>query len=168
MNYIFLNLKRFDVPASCGGVNRQPSLPDWGRWVVEQTQDGLRKYFGLEFIQFLPEAHLIQADQARTEGSPVLLGCQGVCRTDTAPGGNFGALTTGRPASIARELGCSWVIIGHCEERADLKEVLGENGPFDPETVDRLLNREVRRGRCTGAKGAVVHRREQRGAGAMG
>ena len=35
MKHIFLNLKRFDVPAELGGVNRLAPMADWGRAVVD-------------------------------------------------------------------------------------------------------------------------------------
>ena len=43
MKHIFLNLKRFDVPAELGGVNRLAAVSDWGRTIVEQTQAGLEQ-----------------------------------------------------------------------------------------------------------------------------
>ena len=92
MKHIFLNLKRFDVPAELGGVNRLAAVSDWGRAIVEQTQAGLEQYAPeqVEFVQFFPEAHLPAAAAARSENSPVQIGCQGVFRQDVVPGGNFG------------------------------------------------------------------------------
>ena len=75
------------------------------------------------------------------------LGCQGVYRDDTAPGGNFGAFTTNRPAAAAKALGCESVLIGHCEERADKLGILAEagvTGAAASDAVNRLLNREVK------------------------
>ena len=46
-------------------------------------------------------------------------------RDDTAENGNFGAFTTNRPANAAKAMGCSSVIIGHCEERRDKAGILG-------------------------------------------
>lgn len=84
MKHIYLNLKRFDVPVELGGVNRLAPVKDWGAQVVEKTQGGLEKYDSakVEFIQFLPEAHLPGAVAARKENSPVMLGSQGVYRED--------------------------------------------------------------------------------------
>ena len=106
MKHIFLNLKRFDVPAELGGVNRLAAVADWGRTIVEQTQAGLEQYAPeqVEFVQFFPEAHLPAAAAARRENSPVQIGCQGVFRQDVAPGGNFGAFTTNLPAAAAAAL----------------------------------------------------------------
>ncbi len=145
MKHIYLNLKRFDVPVEYGGVNRLAPIPEWAAQIVSRTQEGLRQYdpAGVEFVQFFPEAHLLQAVAARADGSPVQIGSQGVYRDNTAPGGNFGAFTTNRPASIVKALGCGAVLIGHCEERNDKKGILAEAGVTDAAAVNRLLNREV-------------------------
>ena len=146
MKHIYLNLKRFDVPVELGGVNRLAPVQDWGAAVVRGTQEALRQYdpAQVEFVQYLPEAHLLGAVAARTEGSPVQLGSQGVYRMNTAVGGNFGAFTTNRPASIVRAMGCASTLIGHCEERNDKKGVLAEAGVTDTSAVNRLLNQEIR------------------------
>lgn len=146
MKHIYLNLKRFDVPVELGGVNRLASVQQWGASVVSKTQEGLRKYdpAKAEFIQFLPEAHLLGAASARAEGSPVQLGSQGVYRENTAVGGNFGAFTTNRPASIVKALGCEAALIGHCEERNDKKGILAEAGVSDALAVNRILNKEIK------------------------
>lgn len=154
MKHIYLNLKRFDVPAELGGVNRLSPVQEWGTYVVTNTQDELKKYdpAQVEFIQFLPEAHLLHAVAARTEESPLQLGSQGVYRENTAVGGNFGAFTTNRPASAVKSLGCEAVLIGHCEERNDKKGILAEAGVIDASAVNRLLNQEVRCAMDSGLK----------------
>ncbi len=145
MKHIYLNLKRFDVPVEYGGVNRLAPIPEWAAHIVARTQEGLRQYdpARVEFVQFFPEAHLLQAVAARVDDSPVQIGSQGVYRDNTAPGGNFGAFTTNRPASIVKALGCGAVLVGHCEERNDKKGILAEAGVTDAAAVNRLLNREV-------------------------
>ena len=79
MKHIYLNLKRFDVPVELGGVNRLAPVREWGAAVVNGTQEALRKYdpAQVEFVQYLPEAHLLSAAAALTPGSPVKLGSQG-------------------------------------------------------------------------------------------
>ncbi len=146
MKHIYLNLKRFDVPVELGGVNRLAPVKDWGAAVVGGTQDALKKYdpAKVEFVQYLPEAHLLGAAAAKSEGSPVQLGSQGVYRMNTAVGGNFGAFTTNRPASIVKAMGCSSALIGHCEERNDKKGILAEAGAADMSAVNRLLNQEIK------------------------
>ncbi len=146
MKHIYLNLKRFDVPAELGGVNRQAPIQEYGHFVVSSTQEGLKKYdpAKVEFIQFLPEAHILNAVSARTSGSPLLLGSQGVYRENVAPGGNFGAFTTNRPAAAVKALGCEAVLIGHCEERNDKKGILAQAGVKDAYAINCLLNQEIR------------------------
>ncbi len=155
MKHIYLNLKRFDVPVELGGVNRLAPVAQWGREVVSRTQDALAAYDPgeVEFVQYLPEAHLLSAAAARKPGSPVQVGCQGVYRADTAVGGNFGAFTTNRPAHAAAALGCASALIGHCEERNDKKGVLAEAGVSDFSAVNRLLNQEIL---CAQAAGLSV------------
>lgn len=145
MKHIYLNLKRFDVPVEYGGVNRLAPVGDWGAAVVTATQEALKRYDSakVEFVQYLPEAHLLSAAAARCGGSPVKLGSQGVYRVNTAPGGNFGALTTNRPASIVKAMGCESTLIGHCEERNDKKGILAEAGVSDAGAVNRILNQEI-------------------------
>ena len=153
MKYIFLNLKRFDIPPELGGVNRLALPQMWGQTIVDRTQGGLEAYRGkAEFVDFFPEAHLISAVGARTPDSLVEIGCQGVFREDTSIGGNFGAFTTNRPAHIAAALGCGWTLIGHCEERADKAGILAEAGVTDIVAVNRLLNKQIKAAQAAGLK----------------
>ena len=146
MKHLYVNLKRFDVPVEYGGVNRIAPVAGWGRYIVEHTQEGLKQYdpAEVEFVQYFPEAHILGAAAARSEGSPVQVGAQGVYRMNTAVGGNFGAFTTNRPASIVKAMGCTSAIIGHCEERNDKTGILAEAGVTDAAAVNRLLNQEIR------------------------
>lgn len=146
MKHIYLNLKRFDVPAELGGVNRITDMKDWGKYIVENTQEELKKYSpeDVEFAMFFPEIHLFSACQAKTENSPVQIGCQGVFRDDVAPGKNFGAFTTGRPAAAMKAAGCETVIIGHCEERNNLAGILAEAGVVNTKAVNTILNKEIK------------------------
>lgn len=146
MKHIYLNLKRFDIPPELGGVNRIAPIQDWGTYVIAQTQDQLTQFdpAQVEFVQFLPEAHLLAAVSALKPGSAVQLGSQGVYRDDTAVGGNFGAFTTNRPANAVKALGATATLIGHCEERRDKAGILAEAGVIDPAAVNRILNQEVK------------------------
>ena len=146
MKHIFLNLKRFDVPVALGGVNRIAPLNEWGTYIVKNTQEALKKYDAneVEFVQYFPEAHLLNAVAARCEDSPVQVGCQGVYRMNTAVGGNFGAFTTNRPVSIMKAMDVNYTIIGHCEERNDKMGILAEAGVVDTKAVNRLLNQEIK------------------------
>lgn len=153
MKHIYLNLKRFDIPVSFGGVNRIAPIEEWGRYIITQTQNTLKKYSSdeTEFIQFFPEAHLLSAASARTENSPVQIGCQGIYRMDTEVDG-FGAFTTNCPAAAAMALGAEAVLIGHCEERDDKMGILLEAGVENPDAVNRILNREIKSAVSRGLK----------------
>ncbi len=145
MKHLCLNLKRFDVPVEMGGVNRLAAGNVWAETIVSGTKEGLEQYRGkARFPMYFPEAHVIAAAQAAGDGSMIEIGCQSVYRADVAPGVNFGAYTTNRPAASMKALGVSSTIIGHCEERADKLGVLQEAGVTDTAAVNRLLNREIK------------------------
>ena len=96
---------------------------------------------------YFPEAHILPAAAAKTPGSPVKLGCQGLYRADTAPGGNFGAFTANRTGHAMAQLGCESVLIGHCEERADKLGLLTAAGAESGQAaaaVNRVLTEEIR------------------------
>ena len=154
MKHIFLNLKRFDVPVALGGVNRIAPLNEWGTYIVKNTQEALKKYdpSEVEFVQYFPEAHLLNAVAARCENSPVQVGCQSVYRMNTAVGGNFGAFTTNRPVSIMKAMDVNYTIIGHCEERNDKMGILAEAGVVDTKAVNRILNQEIKLAVANGMK----------------
>lgn len=154
MKHIYLNLKRFDVPVSMGGVNRICDIKDWGSYIVNNTQDELKCYdpSQVEFAMYFPEAHLLSAAAAKNEGSPVQIGCQSVYREDVSVGGNFGAFTTNRPAAAMKAAGCTSVIIGHCEERNDKAGILSEAGVTDTAAVNRILNKEIKAAVAQGLK----------------
>ncbi len=146
MKHIFLNLKRFDIPTDMGGVNSIAPICEWGSYIIKSTENALKKYDedDVEFVMYFPEAHLIPAVSALCESSPIKTGCQGVFREDTACGGGFGAFTSNRTANAAKALGCSSVLIGHCEERKDKAGILAEAGITDNAAVDRILNKEIK------------------------
>ncbi len=147
MKHIYLNLKRFDVTPEHGGVNRLFEPAAWGASIVDALQDGVMPYTDrADFTIYLPEAHIIGALDAHKEESSLRIGCQGIHRATTAPGGNFGAFTTLRPASSMMQIGCTDVLVGHCEERNALREVMaavGVKGVDAAPSVDRLLNEEL-------------------------
>ena len=145
MKHLCLNLKRFDVPVSLGGVNRLSGAENWAEMILSTTQRELEKYRGVaRFPVYFPEAHIIPAVKALDQGSMVEVGCQSVYRQDIKMGGNFGAFTTNRPATSMKALGVRSTIIGHCEERADKLEILNEAGVNDTAAVNRLLNQEIK------------------------
>jgi len=147
MKYIFVNLKRFDVPPEAGGVNRIASPDKWAEQIISGVRAGLAKYPAEQasFTFFFPEAHIAQAAAAKG-GLPIRIGCQGVYWDDIAQGGNFGAFTTSRPAAAMAALGCKAVIIGPCEERRAIAAVLSEGGVTGDAAaaaVNRLLGKEI-------------------------
>ncbi|MCX7028244.1 MAG: triose-phosphate isomerase [Spirochaetes bacterium] len=164
MKYIFLNLKRFDIGPDRGGVNRLSTPAAWGSTIASSIHAGLSARAGLAansvagfstFVAFFPEAHILGAAAALHEGSSLAIGCQGVHHADTAIGGNFGAFTSLRTANAARELGCSWALIGHSEERrykAELMARAGANPKRAAAAVDDLLNEETIRAQKAGLK----------------
>ncbi len=154
MKHLCLNLKRFDVPAEMGGVNRLAAGAGWAETIVSRTKTALEQYRGAaRFPMYFPEAHVIPAVQTAGEGSMIEVGCQSVYRADVAPGVSFGAYTANRPAAAMKALGVKSTIIGHCEERADKLGVLQEAGVTDTKAVNRLLNKEIR---CAVSQGMTV------------
>ncbi len=145
MKHIYVNLKRFDVPFEYGGVNRLAEVDCWAGTIVDGVQKELEKYAlqEVEFAIYFPEMHILPAIAAK-RGNVLKIGCQGVYRSDTSVGGNFGAFTTNRTASAMSAVGCETVIIGHCEERNDKAGILAEAGVADADAVGRILNQEIK------------------------
>ncbi|WMJ86620.1 triose-phosphate isomerase family protein [Anaerocolumna sp. MB42-C2] len=154
MKYIYLNLKRFDIPTKYGGVNRIADPREWGEFIVSHTQKAVNLYNKneLEFVMFLPEAHLIGAIKALEDGSSLEIGSQSIYREDTAVGGNFGAFTAQRTGNAMKAIGCTSTIIGHCEERKDKTGILTEAGITDTDAVNRILNKEIKAAIAAGLK----------------
>lgn len=157
MQYIFVNLKRFDVPRSLGGVCPVAESDEWIRSVLSQCADfGLGQLSDYEVSFFLPESLLVTAVRHR-ESLPLesvrglTIGCQGVFRENVSAGGNFGAFTTNLPATAAAAIGCRWAIIGHSEERRDKLDLLQRLGTVGAapsqvaaqKAVNQVINEEV-------------------------
>ncbi len=159
MKEIYVNLKRFDVPKSLGGLCPLEDPLTWIEGVVRETVElGMGEHPGLQLVYLLPEALVPAAvgivkryHEARTK--MLGIGCQGVHWDDVKPGGNFGAFTTALPAAAAKTLGATWAIIGHSEERRFKTQIMRA---FEPEldadaelraraakAVDRLVQAEV-------------------------
>ena len=138
-----------------GGVNRIAPMNEWASYIVKNTQEALKKYNldEVEFGMYFPELHVLNAVAAKTEDSPIKVGCQSIYRADTAVGGNFGAFTTNRSASAMVTAGCETTIIGHCEERNDKAGILAEAGVTDTDAINRLLNQEIK---CALERGMTV------------
>jgi triosephosphate isomerase len=121
----------------------------WGAHIIGEVQQKLKAYSvaDVEFVMFLPEAHLLLAEASLEPGSPIKLGSQGIYRLDTSVGGNFGAFTTNRTANAVKEMGCSYTLIGHCEERWDKAGIMAEAGIEDSTAVNRILRDEIKAAR---------------------
>ncbi len=159
LKYIFVNLKRFDVPRKLGGLCPGDDPVAWIEDVIARTADlGLGRLPGTALIYMLPEGLLAAAGRAldRTPEDrrrDLAIGCQGVHWDDVSPGGNFGAFTAGRPATAVRNLGATWALVGHSEERKALQQTMAafEPGAESDEMLsqraaratDRLINREA-------------------------
>jgi triosephosphate isomerase (TIM) len=161
MTLIFVNLKRFDVPRSAGGICPSDDPAAWAADVVNETvRSGQAARGGIEVLYLLPEALVLPAVAAarshpagKTTG--LHIGCQGVFREDITPGGNFGAFTTNLPAAAARTLGAEWAIVGHSEER---KDKLGIMTAYDPSINSDAGRREAARAAVDGLLNAEAHR----------
>lgn len=164
MKYIFLNLKRFDITKNNGGVNTLSVPENWGTHIATELQRYISTRRDLQstytYPVFFPEAHIIPAAKAISSQDPenqkgLQLGCQSVYHQDVAPGGNFGAFTTLRTAKSMKQLGCSWTIIGHSEERKALKETMslaGATAENISKAIHTLLNKEIQQAQNAGLK----------------
>lgn len=157
MSYIFVNLKRFDVPTAFGGLNRVGSPEEWIRDVMAHASALLGGDAGRDVYFLLPESLLAVARAARSEaGGTFGLGCQGIHDADVGDNGNFGAYTARTPAAAAAALGAEWAIIGHSEERRAMATLLGRLRCATPSTVseavDAALAESVLRARRRGIR----------------
>lgn len=185
MAEIFVNLKRFDVPQNLGGVCPDSDPAKWIEAIIEKSVEfGLGKSDQVHLTYLLPESLLIAALAVKkryphTETENLDIGCQSVFRENIAPGGNFGAFTSNLVASAAYNMGCTWTMIGHSEERKDKFEIMAEYDPTilkDPENmakannaIDSLLNKAVLRALESGLHVllCVGETAEERGAGSF-
>ena len=107
-----------------------------------------------KFLVYLPEAHLLPALEALKGYEDIIeIGAQGVHFEDVEQGSNFGAFTSVRPAASLLALGVKSVLIGHCEERRLLANILKQAGVTSPTAVNQLLNRSIK---CAQARGLSV------------
>jgi len=159
MRTVFVNLKRWEVPRSLGGVCPDPNPATWIQDVIAQSIVlGLGNLKEIDLVYLCPEGLVNQAYQ-ELEKYPfstrphLAVGVQGVFWEDIAPGKNFGAFTSRLPATAASHLGASWAIIGHSEERKALQQVIQIYDPMVAtnsdlrrkigRSVDTIINAEV-------------------------
>ena len=166
MALIFVNLKRFDVPRSAGGICPSEDPGAWVEDLINETvRSGQAARAGVELFYLLPEALLLPAVAAarshpEDRRAGLHIGSQGVFREDIRPGGNFGAFTTNLPAAAARNLGAEWAIIGHSEER---KDKLGIMAAYDEAIDSDPGRRETARAAVDGLLNAEAHRAAEAG-----
>lgn len=158
---IFVNLKRFEVPKKIGGVCTEENTKKWIESVIEKTVGfGLGKSDKVHLTYLLPELLIIPAlekvkSYPKSEIKSLDIGCQSIFRENIAPGGNFGAFTSNLPAVAAYNIGCTWTMIGHSEERKDKFDIIAGYDPIilsdfssmkkANDTLDTLLNQAVLR-----------------------
>lgn len=158
MKYVFVNLKRFDVPRELGGICPEKNPKIWVKKLISETVElELGKYEGINLTYLLPEGLVIPAVETlqqydKDRVGNITIGCQGVYKDNVRPGGNFGAFTTFKPAAAIKNLGSSWVIIGHSEERKFLSDIIneydsecnkGSNREKASEAINKIINKEI-------------------------
>ncbi len=146
--YIFLNLKRFDISTTRNGINTLKPMDQWAAHIVSSLQHGLKSIPLITkdwvFPVFFPEAHLLGASMKAKP--PIAIGSQSVHSADTQKGKNFGAFTSSLTANAACELGCSWTMIGHSEERAKLLSILNRakvDYEIAQSTIHAILHEQI-------------------------
>ncbi len=150
MKSIYLNLKRFDITKEENGVNSIAKTADWGKFIVENTQEKLKAFDGkATFGMYFPETHILNAVSANAN-SNLAIGCQSIYEKDTAEGGNFGAFTTLRTAKSMKLAGCETVIIGHCEERNYHKELLSYAKDADLTVINEIFGKKIKSAQSQG------------------
>ncbi len=135
MKRIFLNLKRFDIKKSLGGINSSFDTLEYGKIITTEIE---KMPFASMVTIFFPEAHLIKAIENKKK---IRVGAQGVHYLDTMVNGNFGAFTTFKTANSLKSIGVSDVLIGHSEERNHLNYLTGNSKTVD---INEILNQEVK------------------------
>lgn len=142
MKKIVINLKRFDIPKSYGGVSKfEPE--NYIESILFPIVDEVKKYKDIEFIVYPPEAYLIEANKILKGHQNMYLGCQSNFYEDVTVNGNFGAFTTSRTASSMKAIGCTSSLIGHFEERKRLNQLYQRVGVNNQKVVNQILNEEI-------------------------
>ena len=130
MHKIFVNLKRFEVPRKAGGLCPADNPVKWIESVIDKTVAfGLGSLDKVQLTYVFPEGLVAAGAKklsrfSKSKTKHLAIGCQGVHWEDIRPGKNFGAFTASLPAASARNLGATWAIIGHSEERRAKLQVM--------------------------------------------
>ncbi len=132
----FVDLKRFEVAGRYGGICTAPDPVTWAKELVKRSVElGMDRAEAFSVVYFFPESCLVPAlEQLRAmEAGPGLqVGSQGIYRRDTAPGGDYGAMTGTRPASAMVSLGCLHSLVAHSDERRDKLQLMID---YDPQIL---------------------------------
>ncbi len=130
----FVDLKRFEVAGEYGGICRDPDPVSWAKRLVKRSVElGLDRRGDIDLTYYFPESCIVPALEAVREsgcGPGLKVGSQGLYRRDTAPGGDYGAMTGARPASAMLSLGCRHSLVAHSDERRDKFRLMSD---YDPE-----------------------------------
>ncbi len=146
---ILINLKRFEVNRSQGGVCDYDEPEQWIQSVISdivRLELNHSQHYNLTLIVsdlLLPAA----VDQWRQLGSVagLSIASQSCHRADVAPGGNFGAFTSLNIASSQARFGSVASLLGHCEERREIASTMVRYAeaaglPVDSALVNRLTS----------------------------
>jgi len=140
MSYIFVNLKRFDIPKKLGGICPFDNPVYWIKDIIKKSINlKIDTIEDLVLTFFPPECLITVAveELKKYKNNNIKIGCQGIFRDDVRKGINIGSYTTNLPATAAKNIGCSWTIIGHSEERKDKLEIITE--------YDKSINSEEKK-----------------------
>ena len=131
--HFFVDLKRFEVATEYGGICSAADPVSWTRSLVKRSVEiGLDRADEYTVVYYFPESCLVPAmDQLREMGAGdgLSVGSQGLYRRDTAPGGDYGAMTGTRPASAMVSLGCMHSLVAHSDERRDKLQLMIDYDP---------------------------------------
>ncbi|WP_066016157.1 triose-phosphate isomerase [Endozoicomonas atrinae] len=149
---ILVNLKRFEVSRSQGGVCDVDQPGEWLQSVIAEIirlELDHSEHYNMTVI--VPDLLLPFAVEELSKPSvdvALKIGTQSCHREDVALGGHFGAFTSLNIASSQANMGSSASLLGHCEERRELSysmqkyaEVSGI--PVQPELINRAVSEIV-------------------------
>lgn len=152
---ILINLKRFDVSRSMGGVCQYSEPTEWIENIIADIVNlNLGNKPEFEVCLFLPDI-LLSTAKAKLDIYPSELtsnfsvGTQSCHREDVSISGNFGAFTSFNIASTQKVKGSSASIIGHCEERKHFNHILqsyfadNESSDIDPVHASKVVSKVI-------------------------
>ena len=125
---ILINLKRFEVQRSQGGVCDYEEPKQWLQSVINdiiRLELNHSQYYNLTLI--VPDLLLpVAVEQWQKLGSVagLSIASQSCHRADVTPGGNFGAFTSMNIASSQARFGSVANLVGHCEERREIASTM--------------------------------------------